>query len=448
MRPRLLACFVLAVAGVAPTILVPRPAVAQSDADKATARKLAQDAIAAFKAGRFSEALDKALRAQSLFDAPVHLLYIARAQVQLGQLVEGAETYRKLARVSLDANAPAAFKQAVAAAPTELGEFEAKIPSLRIEAKPSVPADLDLRIDGQKVSSALIGVDRPVNPGEHVVQAWAPGKKPVEVKLTVGLGQHAPVVLEFVAGEGAPPPPLGNDTGSAPILIKPGEGPASGSGPSSGTSNSGLGWYGGLRLMGVVPGGSLEKNVPTKDAVGPGVALELRGGARFLKHFGAGLFLEAGTLKPKQDSELFQAQQQGTAVETSAVMVTIGAEVLYLPERGKFGPFVGLGLGYQLWSATITGSGNSSCSGDRSYSGAVGRLSGGLQIPVGDTLQLSPTLGYSFGTFTTFESSGSCGGQVEFGTARSIDSEGQALHTSLLLGVGGELWFGADKPRK
>jgi hypothetical protein len=200
-----------------------------------------------------------------------------------------------------------------------------------------------------------------------------------------------------------------------------------------------------LRLVGVVPGGNLEKDFPTKEAVGPGAAIELRGGARFLKHFGAGLFLEAGGLSPKQDSELFQAQQQGAAVETSAILVSFGAEVLYLPERGKFGPFVGLGLAYQLWSATITGKEGNACTGDRSYSGAMGRLSGGVQIPVSGSLQLSPTLGYGFGSFSTFESSGSCGGRAEFGTARQIESDQQALHTTLTIGLGGEFWFGADK---
>ena len=74
------------------------PAVAQSAADKATARQLAVQGIKVYEDGKYSEALDKLERAQTLYDAPVHLLYIARCQHKLGMLVESAETYRRMVR--------------------------------------------------------------------------------------------------------------------------------------------------------------------------------------------------------------------------------------------------------------------------------------------------------------------------------------------------------------
>ena len=68
------------------------PASAQSAADKATARQLAVHGIKLYGDGKYSEALDKLQRAQTLYDAPVHLLYIARCQHKLGMLVESAES--------------------------------------------------------------------------------------------------------------------------------------------------------------------------------------------------------------------------------------------------------------------------------------------------------------------------------------------------------------------
>ncbi len=81
-------------------------AAAENAADKATARKLATDGIELYQAGKYPEALDRLERAEALFDAPVHLLYIARTQSALNVRVEAAETYRKLVRVKLDAARP------------------------------------------------------------------------------------------------------------------------------------------------------------------------------------------------------------------------------------------------------------------------------------------------------------------------------------------------------
>jgi Flp pilus assembly protein TadD len=84
----------LVVAAGAATVVSSVPAQAQSAADKATARQLATQGIKLYGEGKYAQALDLLQRAQTLYDAPVHLLYIARCQHRVGQLVESAETYR------------------------------------------------------------------------------------------------------------------------------------------------------------------------------------------------------------------------------------------------------------------------------------------------------------------------------------------------------------------
>jgi len=63
------------------------PVMAQSAADKATARQLATQGIQQYQQGKNAEALDLLQKAEQLYDAPIHLIYIARAQAALGKLV-------------------------------------------------------------------------------------------------------------------------------------------------------------------------------------------------------------------------------------------------------------------------------------------------------------------------------------------------------------------------
>ncbi|HMA93343.1 MAG TPA: hypothetical protein VKP30_11700, partial [Polyangiaceae bacterium] len=177
----------------------PELAVAQSAADKATARQLATEGIQLFQKERYTDALDKLERAESLFDAPVHLLYIARSQAKLNHLVESAEAYRRLVRTELSANAPQTFKDAVADGQKELTEIEPQIPSLRVQVTPANAKDLRLAIDGESVSTAVIGVDRPVNPGPHVIEVASGGQAPVSRRVDIAIGSKQTVKLELPA---------------------------------------------------------------------------------------------------------------------------------------------------------------------------------------------------------------------------------------------------------
>lgn len=180
-------------------VVAPNWAAAQSAADKATARQLATDGIQLFRQDRFADALDKLERAESLFDAPVHLLYIARCQAKLNRLVEAAETYRRLIRVELSAQAPQTFKDAVADGQKELPSLEPKVPSLRVEVVPATAKELRLTIDGESISTAVLGVDRPINPGAHVVEVSAKGQSPISRRVDVPISSKQVVKLELPA---------------------------------------------------------------------------------------------------------------------------------------------------------------------------------------------------------------------------------------------------------
>ncbi len=169
--------FALAAASALLAFFVPRSALAQvvSEADRQAARELFQQGFQLQQAGNYEGALDKFERAQAVFSAPTNLLHIAECQAQLGQLVESSETYRGLARLALPKDTPQAFVAAQTQGAAELQQIEPRIPRVRIDVTPPNIVGLGVAIDDQPMNVALIGVDRPIDPGTHKVAAFAQG---------------------------------------------------------------------------------------------------------------------------------------------------------------------------------------------------------------------------------------------------------------------------------
>lgn len=198
MRIHRFAPFVTATA-LALASLSPRPATAQTAEERAAARSLAQQGAEALQNQKYAEAVDLLGRAEAIIHAPTHLLLIGRAQVGLGKLVAARETFLKITREELAASAPSAFKRAQEDAKTELAAVEPRIASLRIVLGgpgASDPSQVTVELDEQAVTSALIGVHRPIDPGKHVIRATSAGHEPVTQEVSLGDGEKKDVTLE------------------------------------------------------------------------------------------------------------------------------------------------------------------------------------------------------------------------------------------------------------
>ncbi len=154
---------------------------------KASARAAYQEGME-LQTQKSPDALARFQYAQRLFDAPTHLLHIAECLVVSGKLVEAQETYETLTHRELAADAPAPFREAVEAGKRELADLQPRIPTLRIEVKPSPSTlrNLTLSLNGRPVSNEVIGIARPVNPGAYRITATAwgiPPSKEVNVML-------------------------------------------------------------------------------------------------------------------------------------------------------------------------------------------------------------------------------------------------------------------------
>lgn len=208
----------LGVAGAAGTLVlsVSSPAWAQTDDDRSGARAAASEGLKAFDAKKWADALDLFRRAESLVHAPPHLLYMARANVQLGHLVEAHELYERIRNENITPDKPHAFQQAHADAETELAALEPSIPYVKVVVAGGGSKAVALTVDGAPVNAALIGVARPIDPGEHKLQATAEGLKSDVASVVLKKGETQTVTLELRPSPSTPAPAVVPPTPAPP----------------------------------------------------------------------------------------------------------------------------------------------------------------------------------------------------------------------------------------
>lgn len=228
-------------------------AAAQSDEQRAAARSIATQGADAFNRGRFQEAADLFGRAETLMHAPPHLLFLGRSQEKLGQLVKARESYLKITREVLSETAPPAFREAQLSAERELKSLEPRIASLAITLEPTNVTEVSVRVDGAPIPAVLVGVQRPMDPGEHKIEVSAPGFRvePQVVRLRDGekrsvLFRLQPDAAAAVRPTQPLPAPAGDEVAPLQVGMSPELQPAPAAPTSeaaSGTSGLRIGSY-------------------------------------------------------------------------------------------------------------------------------------------------------------------------------------------------------------
>ena len=113
------------------------------------------------------------------------------------------ESYNRIIREQGQAtNLTPAFKDALDSARNEVGAVSARIANVVITIEG--PAQAQVTIDGQPISSAGLGLKRPVDPGQHVVKAEAPGYKPADTSFRVAAAGKAEASLTLEKAPVAP----------------------------------------------------------------------------------------------------------------------------------------------------------------------------------------------------------------------------------------------------
>jgi hypothetical protein len=181
-------------------------AAGATDEERATARSLANHGITAFKEKRYPDAVDMFQRAESLVHSPVHLLYLGRSLVATGKLVRAQEAYLKATREPITGSSPPAFSKAVDEANTELDALRPRLAQLTVTISGLTTAEkAEVQIDGEPISSVMVGVPVPMDPGQHRVEAKASRHLPAWRKISLAEGQAEKVALKLEDDPNAPP---------------------------------------------------------------------------------------------------------------------------------------------------------------------------------------------------------------------------------------------------
>ena len=195
----------------------------------AAARSLGIQGIKMADSGDCKGAIEKLSRAESLYHAPSILGRLGECQVEVGQIVAGTENLNRVVREQLAPNAPKAFKDAQERAKGVLSTALPKIARLTVKVEPP-DAKPQVTVAGTPVPSALIGVERPTDPGTQEVVVSAPGylEQKTTVTLAAGGSQEISVKLEKDPSAVATPPPpaasalaVGPAQTTAPPVDKP-----------------------------------------------------------------------------------------------------------------------------------------------------------------------------------------------------------------------------------
>lgn len=383
-----------------------RVAAAQvTDGERAAARELFRQGDELQRAGHFADALDKFQRAEQVFAAPTNELRIAECEAALGQLVESGEAYRSLSRTPLPPGSPTAFQAAVDQAKAELEQVEPRIPKLVVQVQPTV-STVRLQIDGQGVSSALLGQAMPLDPGPHKVSVAAPGFSSAEQALVLKERETRTVqlVLKPAAPASVTPPPAPLDATPAATVAA---GPTVARSPSVAgpappppvpelaapeprkESRFGLliGGHLGLDLV----GGSLppDPNDPDEGTLdmgtvaGSGVAFGIDGGLRFGRRWYVGASIEHAVFSST-------ATSGDAAADTTLAALVIA--IISNPDRVSFYGDLSLGSRWFHYKDPVTGLDTVREAGEFS-------LGSGVWIPIGRSFRLLPKATLGLGAF-------------------------------------------------
>jgi hypothetical protein len=216
---------------------ISKPSFAVSDVERAGARAAANQGADAFDQGKWAEAVELFGRAEALVHSPIHLSYIARAQLKLGHWVEAYELFNRIKREPLEAPVSTAAANAVADANRQLSTLDAQLPYITLEVKGVDTQGVTVTMDGTTVPSALIGVSHPVNPGPHKFRASSATQTSSEETVDVKPAARQTVELVLAPNAAAAPPVAPVAAAAATPAAAPATPPPE---PASSSSGSGL----------------------------------------------------------------------------------------------------------------------------------------------------------------------------------------------------------------
>ena len=217
MRARLIAaCIVVATS----SLVAKRAAADVSPEDQALATTLFKEARALLEAGKVSEACPKLVESQRLYPAGGTLLNLAVCHERDGKTATAWAEFRE-ARLIAERDGRSDRLDLV---DEHMKTLEPKLSKLVITVPSTADvADVEVRADEREVRRAAWGTAIPVDPGDHVIEAVAPGKKRWRTQVTVlpDADVKSVIVPDWEDEVGPAPPPVTPPPVTPPGALRP-----------------------------------------------------------------------------------------------------------------------------------------------------------------------------------------------------------------------------------
>lgn len=178
--------------------LLALPALAQDAGDTARARELFQSGLEAARGQHWVEARDAFSQSLAIAERPSTLLNLAGAQIQTGQLVEGAASYRRFLELAASGRDAAHRREAQSA----LDGVEPRIPHVTLTVEGMARGD-EVRLDDHVVMPAALGTQVALDPGAHEVVVQRAGRAISSQRFQLSEGASIEIAVS-VTGPVAP----------------------------------------------------------------------------------------------------------------------------------------------------------------------------------------------------------------------------------------------------
>lgn len=188
--------------------LVTGTSLAQPDDDeRQKARALMDEGQAAGWRQDHAGALEKYRAADAIMKVPTTGLAVARSLAALGRLIEARDKALKVKDIPVKAGEPPVFQEARDDAARLAESLAGRIPTLELVIRGAVdPGDLEILVDGTRLSDAEAALPRELDPGSHQVVVAAKGRPRVEKQVSLVVGARKTLEIRL-SDEPAPATP-------------------------------------------------------------------------------------------------------------------------------------------------------------------------------------------------------------------------------------------------
>jgi hypothetical protein len=188
-----------------------------SAGDKALAESLFEAGRELMKHGKVAQACPKFAESQRQDPSPGTLINLAQCHEALGQT---ASAWAEFKEASTLARSKGRDSQAEFA-DDAVRRLEPKLSKLVIESPPTSVPGLVVTRDGIEIGSASLGTALAVDPGEHLIEAKAPGYESFSTKVTLRPdGDARSVALPTLAAPPAKPTPMTPTLAASPATAQ------------------------------------------------------------------------------------------------------------------------------------------------------------------------------------------------------------------------------------